>query len=300
MNLDELRAFIAVVESGSLVSAARVLRYPRATLRRRIDELEARVGTPLLLRHADGVTPTPAGELMAKSGRALLEQAGAILTHAREVGSEPAGTLRVLLAQGLPPETTMMLVREAAQHARLRLQLSYSDDPLHAPLDGVDVALYFGMTTLAGPFVTYRLLRVRERLLASPGYLAAHGEVASVGELMRHGLFVWRGPEMVEGRVPLVGGGDLAVTPRVTSADIVALRWLAQMEMGVAYVPEAEVALAGDPTAGLVPVLDGVVGRTNELRLVVPALVVDLPKVKALLAMLRAVVTGLGGEFEQV
>ncbi|MGB5311463.1 MAG: LysR family transcriptional regulator, partial [Polyangiales bacterium] len=48
MNLDELRAFVAVSETGSIVAAARSLNFARATLRRRLDELEARAGVPLL------------------------------------------------------------------------------------------------------------------------------------------------------------------------------------------------------------------------------------------------------------
>ncbi len=61
MNLDELRAFVAVAETGSIVAAARSLNFARATLRRRLDELEARAGLPLLYRTAQGVTLTEAG-----------------------------------------------------------------------------------------------------------------------------------------------------------------------------------------------------------------------------------------------
>jgi DNA-binding transcriptional LysR family regulator len=49
MNLDELRALIAVVDTGSMIAASKVTRMPRVSLRRRLDELEARAGVALLV-----------------------------------------------------------------------------------------------------------------------------------------------------------------------------------------------------------------------------------------------------------
>ena len=51
MDLDELRVFVAIVDRGSFAAAAKALRFPFATLRRRFDELEASVNAP----HADAV-----------------------------------------------------------------------------------------------------------------------------------------------------------------------------------------------------------------------------------------------------
>ncbi|MFI5302702.1 MAG: LysR family transcriptional regulator, partial [Polyangiales bacterium] len=104
MDFDALRAFVAVVDSGSLVSAARVLRMARATLRRRVDELEISAGVPLLHRSPTGVTPTEAGSVLAERGRTILQEASVLLSRVREVGDEPAGELRLVLPVGLPPQ----------------------------------------------------------------------------------------------------------------------------------------------------------------------------------------------------
>ncbi|WP_293262739.1 LysR family transcriptional regulator [Nannocystis sp.] len=69
------RAFIAVVETGSFLSAATSLNVARATLRRRVDALEARAGVPLLERSARGVVVTEAGALLATRGRHVLQEA---------------------------------------------------------------------------------------------------------------------------------------------------------------------------------------------------------------------------------
>ena len=60
MDLDELRVFIAIVDRGSFAAAAKALRFPLATLRRRFDELEARMGVKLLERDHNGASPTSA------------------------------------------------------------------------------------------------------------------------------------------------------------------------------------------------------------------------------------------------
>src|SRR5437763_16611588 len=103
MDLEQLRAFLAVVETGSFLTAARSLKLSRATLRRRIDELEARAGIPLLERTRMGAVVTEPGRVLAARGRLLVQEAGAVLQSVREIGSAPSGTLRIMLPAGLPP-----------------------------------------------------------------------------------------------------------------------------------------------------------------------------------------------------
>ena len=75
----------------------------RATLRRRIDQLEARAGVHLVDRTRLGAPLTEAGKVLAARGRLMVNEASALLASVREAGSEPAGELRVLLPIGLPP-----------------------------------------------------------------------------------------------------------------------------------------------------------------------------------------------------
>ena len=73
MDLEELRSFLAVVETGSFLAAATNLGVARATLRRRVDALEARAGVPLLERTARGVTVTEAGSVLMARGRQVVK-----------------------------------------------------------------------------------------------------------------------------------------------------------------------------------------------------------------------------------
>ncbi|MBQ1559292.1 LysR family transcriptional regulator, partial [Caulobacter sp.] len=55
------RAFLAVIDTGSLSAAARALGAAQPTVRRRIEDLEAQLGVALFTRSPSGLTPTSVG-----------------------------------------------------------------------------------------------------------------------------------------------------------------------------------------------------------------------------------------------
>src|SRR5262245_28360838 len=120
MDLEELRAFLQVVEQGSFLAAADALTVSRTTLRRRVGSLEVRAGVPLLESTQQGVVLTDAGRVLAARGRMLEEEANALIASVREVGQEPSGVLRIALPVGLPPHVLApLLVAVRATYPRL-------------------------------------------------------------------------------------------------------------------------------------------------------------------------------------
>ncbi len=103
MDLEELSAFLDVVETGSFLAAAESLGVSRTTLRRRVEALEARAGVPLLKSTRQGILLTEAGEMLAQRGRIMMQETSALLASIREVGHEPSGMLRMVMPVGLPP-----------------------------------------------------------------------------------------------------------------------------------------------------------------------------------------------------
>lgn len=83
-DLDELRAFVAAVRSGSVRAAAEGLGLSRSMLRRRIAALEARVGVTLLWSDASGCHPTPAGRQLMAEADGLLAAHEALLRRVRD------------------------------------------------------------------------------------------------------------------------------------------------------------------------------------------------------------------------
>ncbi len=83
-DLDELRAFLAVVEHGSAKAAADALGLARSTLRRRLDALEQRIGSPLLWADSQGTRLSPKGRLMVEEARALLTVYAQLIARVRD------------------------------------------------------------------------------------------------------------------------------------------------------------------------------------------------------------------------
>ncbi|MDB6444848.1 MULTISPECIES: LysR family transcriptional regulator [Pseudomonas] len=95
MNLNALLDFFLVATHEGLGKASRASGIPKATLSRRIAELEEQLGVRLIERSARGLKLTEAGQgLMARAEGPLGEVAEA-MTAAREGVSTPRGRLRV-------------------------------------------------------------------------------------------------------------------------------------------------------------------------------------------------------------
>ena len=106
MELRHLRYFVTVAESGSVSGAAAKLFIAQPPLSAQIRQLEAEVGTPLLVRLPRGVRLTPAGVSFLEDARAILARAQQAAVRARErqaghrsvlrVGIMPSGTHTIL------------------------------------------------------------------------------------------------------------------------------------------------------------------------------------------------------------
>lgn len=287
MNLEELRAFLAVVDTGSFFTAARALKVSRATLRRRIDELEVHAGVPLLDRTRLGATPTQAGALLAAQGRRLVQEAGALLSAIRDVGAEPAGLLRIMLPVGLPPHVlTPLYALVSARYPRLSFRVRYSDNPVDSLLDDVDLALHFGQASPEGPWLSRELMRVPVWLLASRDYLARRGAPRTIEDLAQHDLLAWEMPGEDATSWPGARGGRFPVRCKLLTSEIHWLRQCVINGLGIALVPDVLLPDPGLDPATLVRVLPELIGTEVAVRLVVPTALAEIPKIKALLAMI--------------
>ena len=79
---EDHRAFLAVIDSGSLSAAARQLGLSQPTVRARIEALEAVLGTVLFTRSVHGLVPTAQALGMAGPARAMAHAADALLRAA--------------------------------------------------------------------------------------------------------------------------------------------------------------------------------------------------------------------------
>jgi DNA-binding transcriptional LysR family regulator len=97
-DLDLLRSFVSVVDSGGFTRAGERVHRTQSTVSQQIKRLEEDIGQPLLNRTGKDVTPTEAGERLLSYARRLL----ALAEEARDVLARPTNEGAVRL--GIPED----------------------------------------------------------------------------------------------------------------------------------------------------------------------------------------------------
>jgi len=220
--LEELRAFVAVVDARGFRSAARVTRGRKATLSKRVQDLEARLGVPLLVR-------TTRSMRLTDEGRAYFEHAARALEAARDAESAvlsakatPRGVLRVTTAAALAAQVLdAVIVRYLRKYPDVRLVLHASERRLDIVREGFDVAVWGG--PLEDSSLVARKLGVAGGgYFASPSYLARRPEPKSPDDLGAHEL-VTITKDAGATEWPFVAGGKekrVAIRPRLVVNDL--------------------------------------------------------------------------------
>lgn len=295
MDIDQLEAFLAIVDHGSVLGAADALKLPRSTVRAKLDALEQEFGVALLTRTRDGAEATAAGLALVERARVLVNQLRALPSSVREEMSVPTGELHIRLPVGMPPELAGLLVAMFRErYPQVPLDLSFAEDTsVQLPAD-VDLMIHFGASPPRGPFRTQLLLRADHILLATPEYLAEHGTPQTIADLADHELLVWHPPGEDGHALPMRSGGLVPIAPAVVSSDIHLLRMMAASGAGIALLPNPDLQ-ASPVMDGLVPVLKDLVWRQIAVRLAIPEARAGLPRTRAAVALIREAVEGTVG-----
>lgn len=296
MELEQLRAFVGVLDHGSLLTASKVLRVSRTTLHARISALEEGIGRDLLVRTPRGVLPTELGRELAEGARKLLRDAKALAQAAARQSDEVLGRLRIRAAVGFPPQLAMVLVSEVTRrYPELEISAEITGDPTDDPDPDADVIVHFGSAVPKGPFRTFALAHVHERLLASRRYLEARGRPLSLEQLTAHRLMSWRPPGEDGCSWSLRDGGTLEAAPFMVSNDVLVVRGLAAAGQGIARLPDAELGRGAIPGEDLEAVLPGLVGRRIGVWVLLPEAQADTPRSRAAARLLRELAEGMFG-----
>jgi DNA-binding transcriptional LysR family regulator len=173
--LSGVTVFIAVVEAGTIASAAEALGLSASGVSRALARLEQRVGARLLARTTRSLSLTD-------EGRRFYEQVGPHLAGIEEATLEAAGSgskVRGRLRVNIDPFFSRIVLSRhlAAFLARcpeLSIELIMRDRVGDLVADGFDLALRFGEPP-QGSLVARKLIETRVLTVASPSYIKAKG-----------------------------------------------------------------------------------------------------------------------------
>ena len=256
INSDDLKIFVAVIDSGTLSAASVHLGQTTSGVSRALSRLEEKLATTLLTRTTRRMELTEEGHLFLAQARAILaamEEAEEAIRIRRQ---KPAGRLCVDAASPFMLHCVVPHVAEfRAMYPDIRLELTSNDQIADLIEHRTDIAIRIG--TLSDSTLHARPLSSSPlHVLASPAYLARHGTPATPEELARHELLGFAQYE--PGNVwPLrhAAGNSLQITPALAASSGETLRQLALAGQGIVCL--SDFMTRADIAAGrLVKVLD--------------------------------------------
>jgi len=188
ITLEELRAWVTVVDTGSITAAAEQLHQTSSGISRALSRLENKLQTTLLHRTTRRLALTEEGTIFLEHARQILasvEQAEEQIAQRREM---PAGRLRVNAATPFMLHVIVPLVAEFTEaYPLIQLELNTDDVLIDLLEQQTDIAIRIG--ELRDSSIRARSLGCSKlRLMATPAYLAKHGTPRSVQELAQHRL----------------------------------------------------------------------------------------------------------------
>jgi len=240
LDLNQVGAFVRVLELGSFTQAARSLGLPKSSVSRRVGALERALRVRLLQRSTRKLVPTEAGRVYFERARAALSGLADASAAVTDMSREIAGPVR-FTAGGDNTGLLMGLIAEfLAQYPKVQLDVAFTPRRVDLIQEGFDLALRAG-PLVDSSLIVRRLGRTDHGLFASRAYLRRAGTPRRMSDLAHHQFVLFGDPNQRE-QLRLTGpdgeqtvriGGPLVVHDMSVAADAVAAG------VGIALIPNA-------------------------------------------------------------
>lgn len=244
MDLNDVAAFVRVVENSGFAKAARELGVPTSTVSRAVARLEEAVGVRLLHRTTRNLSVTSEGNAFHQRVAPLVASLRDATRTVHSHNKEPEGLLRVTAPNDIGSAfLSEEVVRFVDRYPLLRVELTLTNRKVNLVSEGLDVAVRAGKLE-SSSLVARKIGTLDLDLYASPSYAERHRLPATLAELARHKLVAFgardgkltlalngpRGQETVEldcriacddfgfVRATLVAGGGIGVIPRMIAS----------------------------------------------------------------------------------
>jgi DNA-binding transcriptional LysR family regulator len=170
--LSGIHSFIYAVESGSFARAAEKLGLTRSAVGKSVARLERRLGARLFHRTTRAQTLTEDGQVFYERCRRALDEIDAAEAALDAGRREPVGRLRVSAPLWFGRHCVApVLSRLARRHARLDLEISFSDRTVDLLEEGFDLAVRIGALRDSSNLAARHLGVQTFVMCASPSYL---------------------------------------------------------------------------------------------------------------------------------
>ena len=239
LDLDDLRAFFLVAETGSFAKAAQRLDSSKSIVSRRIARLENSLSALLLQRSARGTYLTEAGQSYYEDARAAMLQLECAAENISQAAADISGSIRITAPVFFGSEYLAPALSEfVLQYPNVELQVNFSDDKVDLLTDVYDIAVRLG-NLADSSLASRRLCQSKRVIVGSPGYLAKHPPITHPEDLRDHAIVHYNGINTQEiWRYEVNGEAKaLRITPRFRSNSATMLMTAAKNGLGLTLLP---------------------------------------------------------------
>lgn len=287
IQIDDMAAFVAVVEAGSLTAAAARLGTTKSVVSRRLSDLEMELNTTLLERSVRGVRLTEVGAVYYAKSVRILEAVHSASEFVSGFNDIVAGPLKVVVFRSFHDALIMpVLNRFAAKYPDVVLQVETSGSGGLNDAE-FDIALQSGEPGNSTDLVARALFEFGNVLCASPEYLQCRGIPQTPDEMVDHEGLLDR-DSRTTGWIYRERGHwmQLRIRERLSSSDRQQLISAARDGLGIVLVPES-MATADLESGRLCRILQDVEIPPGRISMLYPRSRRNSRKVQLLLAFLQ-------------
>ena len=241
LDLNLLMLFMEIVSAGSISQAAARLEAPKATLSRKLRQLEQQVGAVLLKRGPHRLEVTEIGQALLQHCQRIAAEAADASALASEMQSQLRGTMRICIPFGLASTwVSQALARFALEYPDVRLTIHVTNSWVDVSEDPYDVAIYIGRVRNEHLPVR-RLAELHRGVYGSPAYCERKGIPQKPADLVNHDCIALE--TQLRDRLWTFetpgANRSVTVTPRMTVSEIIAAREMAVAGLGYSILTHA-------------------------------------------------------------
>ena len=187
ISADDYILFVAVAEQESLVRAAEYLGMPKATVSRRLANLETSLGQRLLIRTTRRLTLTEFGQEFLDHCRRVAEEVATTQDFVHSQDVQPRGRLRVSMPEDYARHNLSRAIATFIETCpEIQLDLDLSSRLVDLIGERFDLAIRMGTLENDSTLVARKIDEQHLGLYASPIYLSLHPAPKHPDDLLHH------------------------------------------------------------------------------------------------------------------
>ena len=242
MEIRQLRAFVAIADSGTFTAGAQRVNVTQAAISMQIRQLENETGAPLFIRAPRRVILTEAGEHLLLRARQILREHDAALEEIAELTGAERGRLRIGSASAMVTTDSLPAILQSLKNEHARAEVTVSSGTSEALVEQIlagelDIA-FVSLPVEARGIQTERLSQDELVAIGSPKHRLAGQATVSPYALAGEKLILGERGGNTRRLIDLFfAQAGVSLTVAMELSRQAAIRRMVEEDMGVGIVP---------------------------------------------------------------